>query len=225
MTLKFNPFNPHGKTIIHHRNLPHWQQDGATYFVTFRLADSIPRHLAAQWNHERRQWLAARGLADGMDPEARAQAYRTIDKKQRRNFERQNARRLFMELDQCRGTCLLKEIKARDILSESMKFHDGERYHSGDFVIMPNHVHWIVQPMDSHRLEKILQSIKRFSSTRFTKEKIHPGRLWQSESHDRIIRDRAELDRIRKYIGNNPHRAHLPPSHYLHESADWLNES
>jgi type I restriction enzyme R subunit len=33
--------------------LPHWQQSGAVYFATFRLADSIPSHLLRDWSQER----------------------------------------------------------------------------------------------------------------------------------------------------------------------------
>ena len=33
-----------------------------------------------------------------------------------------------------------------------------------------------------------------------------PGKLWQRSFHDRIVRDRDELDRIRRYIVNNPAR-------------------
>ena len=43
---------------IYIRHLPHWRQDGATYFVTFRLADSLPqaklielKNLRAHWEH------------------------------------------------------------------------------------------------------------------------------------------------------------------------------
>ena len=28
---------------VYERHLPHWRQDGATYFVTFRLEDSLPQ--------------------------------------------------------------------------------------------------------------------------------------------------------------------------------------
>lgn len=41
------------------RNLPHWRQAGATYFVTFRLADALPKALVDQWDDEKRTWLAA----------------------------------------------------------------------------------------------------------------------------------------------------------------------
>src|SRR5581483_2270188 len=38
------------------RNLPHWEQEGATYFVTFRLADAVPSQLAKQWREELETW-------------------------------------------------------------------------------------------------------------------------------------------------------------------------
>jgi len=40
-------------------NLPHWRQDGAMYFVTWRTADSMPRERVNQWNKERDAWLKA----------------------------------------------------------------------------------------------------------------------------------------------------------------------
>src|SRR5438132_5294859 len=40
-------------------NLPHWRQRGATYFVTFRLADSLPQGKLQQWVRERDAWFDA----------------------------------------------------------------------------------------------------------------------------------------------------------------------
>ena len=40
----FDPRRPVG--YVQGGNLPHWRQDGATYFVTWRTADSIPAGLA-----------------------------------------------------------------------------------------------------------------------------------------------------------------------------------
>src|SRR5882672_1434890 len=37
----FRPMDPHGELYRRRRNLPHWEQEGATYFVTFRLADAV----------------------------------------------------------------------------------------------------------------------------------------------------------------------------------------
>ena len=39
----FTPLDWEREIVIYKRNLPHWRQEGATYFVTFRLADSLPR--------------------------------------------------------------------------------------------------------------------------------------------------------------------------------------
>ncbi len=44
------------------RNLPHWRLEGATYFITFRLADSIPESVARHWHEERVAWLRQQGL-------------------------------------------------------------------------------------------------------------------------------------------------------------------
>jgi hypothetical protein len=50
-------FNPHAEIRHTENRLPHWQQEGATYFVTFRLADSIPSEFRSQWANEREAWL------------------------------------------------------------------------------------------------------------------------------------------------------------------------
>jgi hypothetical protein len=39
----FRGLDPNLPIRFYQRHLPHWRQVGATYFVTFRLADSIPQ--------------------------------------------------------------------------------------------------------------------------------------------------------------------------------------
>jgi len=43
--------------------LPHWEKSGSTYFVTFRLADSLPGFILRQWAFERKD-IEARALRD-----------------------------------------------------------------------------------------------------------------------------------------------------------------
>jgi len=50
-------FNPCEEIRHTEKRLPHWQQQGAVYFVTFRLADAIPAHLRDEWESERATWL------------------------------------------------------------------------------------------------------------------------------------------------------------------------
>src|SRR2546423_13773538 len=50
-------FDRYGDIRQTKNRLPHWQQDGATYFVTFHLADSVPSDLLADWRHQREAWM------------------------------------------------------------------------------------------------------------------------------------------------------------------------
>ena len=52
-----NYLNPNDEILIKQGNLPHWTQDNVWYFVTFRLADSIPQEKIKQLKQEREQWL------------------------------------------------------------------------------------------------------------------------------------------------------------------------
>ncbi len=45
----FVPFDHDAPVDVSHRELPHWQQPGRTYFITFRLADSVPAEKLRQW--------------------------------------------------------------------------------------------------------------------------------------------------------------------------------
>lgn len=54
---------------VYRRSLPHWRQDGATYFVTFRLQDSIPASKILEWQNQRATWYAAHGLDRDLSPD------------------------------------------------------------------------------------------------------------------------------------------------------------
>jgi hypothetical protein len=38
--------------------MPHWEQDEALYFVTFRLGDALPAKKLNQWRIEKSHWIA-----------------------------------------------------------------------------------------------------------------------------------------------------------------------
>jgi len=59
--MPFQPFNPNDAVHSHRGNLPHWRQWGTTYFVTFRLGDSLPASVQRQWRERRNAWLNAHG--------------------------------------------------------------------------------------------------------------------------------------------------------------------
>jgi type I restriction enzyme R subunit len=130
-------------------------------------------------------------------------------------------------LDQCHGSCLLET--AHSIVGRSLEFFHGQRVWLGDYVVMPNHVHVIIQPFPGVQLEEWLYSIKRFTSTEIARNcsldartVMRQGHLWQTESFDRIVRDAEELARTRRYIANNP--AKLRPGTFALKQMTWLDE-
>ena len=221
-TPKFKPFNPHAEVKLYRRHLPHWRQKGATYFVTFRLADSIPKSILLQWREERNLWLKAHGIIDGLSEDDKAKRYASIPEKERKRVERDDAKRLHLELDRCHGCCLLRHERNAKILREALLHFHGNRCWIGDFIIMPNHVHLLVQPFDVHPLEEWLKSIKVFVARRVEKKQMGEGRVFQQESYDRIVRNREGLVAYRKYIANNGTKSSLPESDYFYHRCDWL---
>lgn len=91
------------------------------------------------------------------------------------------------------------------------------RYELGCYVVMPNHLHAIVRPLDPdvQPLEDIVGSWKQFSSRRINRCLGTHGELWHEESFDRIIRDEEHLWRVIQYIGRNPRKGNLPAGAYL----------
>ena len=55
-------FDPDVKLDIYRRKLPHWRQEAVIYFVTFRLADSLPIQKLEALKEEKTRWLALNPL-------------------------------------------------------------------------------------------------------------------------------------------------------------------
>jgi putative transposase len=218
----FKPFNPHEEVQVYRRHLPHWRQKGATYFVTFRLADSIPKAILLQWRDERELWLKAHGIYGDLPEGEKTKRYTAIPEKERKRVERADARKLHIELDRCHGCCLLRSQDNAEGLHQAVLHFLGDRCWVGDFIIMPNHVHLLVQPTKGHPLEEWLQSVKSYAARRFNKQAMGEGKVFQQESYDRIVRTRAELGAYRKYIANNGVKARLKESDFHHYRCDWL---
>jgi len=131
---------------IYRRNLPHWRQDGATYFVTFRLGDSIPQNVLDQWEYEKHLWLAARGIDCHRDLLDLPRQLQRLSQAEQNRFHKRFNRLFDATLDEGRGGCYLKDPRCLLTLARQLKAGDGGAYHLGDFVAMPNHVHLLLTP-------------------------------------------------------------------------------
>ena len=191
----FLGMQPHVEVEMYFRRLPHWRQPGATYFFTFRLADSLPQEKLAELKDFRDDWLRK-------NPPPQSQEALS-------NFSLENMRRIERWLDQGMGSCVLKDKRVAQIVADSLLHFDGVRYELASYVVMPNHVHGIVRPMGPAEiaLEDILRGWKGYISRLINEMLQRKGILWQEESFDRIVRDVEHLYRAIQYIGMNPAKA------------------
>ena len=191
----FTPFDKSRPAAVHSRRLPHWTQEGCTYFVTFRLGDSIPAARLRELQRERDDWLKQHGGSLPAERQSELHA-----------FYRQ---KLEEALDENHGSCLLNDAAHSATVESALQHFDGERYWLGGYVVMPNHVHALVRPLMDHTLSNILHSWKSFTAHQLNEATGRTGHLWEDESFDHIVRDEQELEKYAAYIRENPDKARL----------------
>ncbi|OGW84406.1 MAG: hypothetical protein A2987_02275 [Omnitrophica bacterium RIFCSPLOWO2_01_FULL_45_10] len=91
------------------------------------------------------------------------------------------------------------------------------------YCVMPDHVHFIIQPVGKYNLSYIMQMIKGSFSRKINKIRDKNGKIWQKRFYDEGIRDAAMLMQKIEYIHNNPLRKKLVGSlgDYPHSSYHW----
>lgn len=186
-----------GETTHTRGYLPHFVKAGASYFVTFRLADSLPRQVLAELEDELKE-LTFRKEKDRLANHLES------------DLERERRKRIEFYLDHGSGACSLHIKEIAEMACDVLRFFDEQRYELGEWVVMPNHVHAIVKPRKGWTLTAILHSWKlRIAREANAIIRKKGERFWQPESFDRIIRDEEEMVRIRQYIRRNPVKAGL----------------
>lgn len=169
------------------RNLPHWQPEGKHLFVTWRLHGSLPLNVL-------------QGLRDENEPE-RGKAFLRFDS----------------VLDRAAfGPHWLCDERIAAIVRQEI-LGIGQRgwgvMHS--WVVMPNHVHLLVEPKIV--LKRIMQAIKGRSARSCNQVLRRRGLpFWQQESFDHWVRSTTSFARISAYIERNPVAAGL-----VKHPADW----
>jgi putative transposase len=196
---------PQDYQLFYQRHLPHYQPTGATLFITFRLAGSLPeegmRRLEAaihQWDNE------MGGINDAQAKKAAAYSA------QKRLFTR-----LDEELDTgMHGPRWLSEPAVANMVCEALNYRDRRVYTLDAFCVMPNHVHLVCTPLVREgmveSISNIMHSLKGFTARHANLRLGREGAFWQHESYDHVLRDVEEYQRILNYVMDNPARAGLP---------------
>ena len=172
--------------------LPHLDVSGLIQHITFHLADSLPASALDRLQSE----------LESMPEAQRTTAHR---------------RRMHELLDAGRGCCVLMTEDCAELVEQSLFHGDGERYRLLCWVVMPNHVHVLVETQAGWPVGKLVQSWKRHTSRHIRTAKSMPApALWQRDYWDRFIRNDDHLAITRSYIEQNPVKAGL-----VSEASRW----
>jgi REP element-mobilizing transposase RayT len=188
--------------------LPHWRQNQAAYFVTYRLHDSVPEVLMNAWRVERDQWREEHPRPWSTATEA--------------DYHKRFSSAIDRHLDDGHGSCLLREPANAEIVAGAFHHYDQRNYLLHAWVIMPNHVHVLVSPGESDSLSRIVAGWKRFTGTRINARTGACGAFWQKDYFDRLIRDWDHFMNVARYIRRNPTKAKLPVGSFLIYEAPWV---
>jgi len=188
-------FAPREEIEVHRGKLPHWQQPGKLYFLTWRLADSIPSEKLDSWKEEIEQWKKAHPEPWTSEQEA--------------EYHRLAGGRIEEWLDNGHGACVLKDEKIASVVIGALKHFDGQKYEIRAFVVMPNHVHVFVRVFEGEELPALIQGWKGWTAKEINKLLGKEGTLWQSEYFDRIVRSPEHAARIDGYIMENARKARI----------------
>jgi putative transposase len=219
----FHPFDPDADVAMRKRNLPHWFQPGVAVFITFRTKDSLPRDVMMRMRRELEVWLRSKNfpivLAESIFCGKRADHQRLLDAlqaKDRQEFRKRAGRLIQDSLDQCHGACVLQQPRLARMLEEIILYDNGKKFDLESFVIMPNHVHAIVQFRKGFDFDVVGQSWMRYSARKINKEIRSSGYFWQPEPFDHLIRSPEQFSYLQRYIAENPNKAKLQPHQYLY---------
>jgi REP element-mobilizing transposase RayT len=185
-------------TIRDRGRLPHWEAANATYFVTFRLADSLPRHVLQQIELEREDILRT------------AQAMkRELSANEQRRLIVLTGEKIEEYLDAATGSCFLANPAVAEKLVQALHHFEGVRYRMSAWCVMPNHVHVVFQPLDGYGLAAIVHGWKSYTAKEANRLLRRSGTFWQREYYDRLVRNEAEFHRVVRYVVENPLKARL----------------
>jgi REP element-mobilizing transposase RayT len=105
------------------------------------------------------------------------------------------------------------------LIDEWKRALDKHGWAVGEYVIMPNHLHFFAREANANSKEitAFLAHWKQWTAKRITSLQFNKsGQLWQAGFFDRLLRSESEWDEKRAYMQQNPVRAGL-----VANSGDW----
>jgi REP element-mobilizing transposase RayT len=199
-------------STYYRRHLPHYQPDEATYFVTFRLQESLPKSIVDE-------------IRDRKKTETHLNDYFASFE----GFDEQ------LETGS-RGPFWLRNPAVVNVVRDAIHFRDSKEYDLIAYCIMPNHVHIVFSiegyslptgqdgragelrklggfvgrdGVPTYRVTSIIAGLKKHTAMKANKILGRTGPFWQAESYDHVVRSEEDLERIIQYVLLNPVKANL----------------
>lgn len=169
--------------------LPHFESTEVTQHVILHLADSLPQSVLLRLEAELKTLPTEK-----QDVERRKQVDAWIDAGH--------------------GSCVPRKPSIAGMVQGSLLTFDSQRYRLVAWVVMPNHVHVLFQPINGWTVAKIVASWKKFTARKICDGRRENGEdpgapVWHREYWDRYIRDQRHLEQAIEYIHLNPVRTGL----------------
>jgi len=110
-------------------------------------------------------------------------------------------------------------------VEENWLHFDAKDYCLLAWVVMPNHVHLLVEIWQTPQTQ-LIKDWKGFTARRINRVLGRSGKLWQDDYWDRYIRDEAHYRKVARYIESNPVKAGLvkSPEQWPFSSAHFRDE-
>jgi putative transposase len=166
--------------------LPHHDVPRVTQLITLRLHDAMPAS-------RRGEWEALLRIEDNRQRRTRLEAY----------------------LDRGHGVCWLRQPLIAGLVEGALRFFDSQRYQLRAWVVMPNHIHVLVEIWELP-LAHVIHSWKGFTARAANRSLKREGTFWQREYWDMRSRNDEQTRKAVHYIEANPVKAGLVP-----ESKRW----
>jgi REP element-mobilizing transposase RayT len=126
-------------------------------------------------------------------------------------------------IDAGHGACALRQSENAAAVVQNWQHFHGSHYHLHAWVVMPNHVHVLIEPLVGHDLRAIVHAWKSYTAKVILKNTAgqRPAlpaktRIWQADYWDRFIRNERHYHATVDYIHQNPVKAGLAA-----KAEDW----
>ena len=119
-------------------------------------------------------------------------------------------------LDAGHGHCWLGRPEIARVVEDALLYLDGDHFQLLCWVVMPNHLHTLIETLPGHPFGRVVKSWKNYSALTANRLLGRQGSFWARDYFDRYIRDDNHLAAVIRYIENNPVKARL-----VEKPEDW----